>query len=309
MENSSKNNRPEVLIILVNYKKYKDTIVCLDSLKEITYPNYKVLVIDNSSGNESVSVLRGKYSDLNIVELKKNLGFAGGNNVGIKHAIEKNFPYILLLNNDTSVKSDFLDLLMDAMLADEETGIAGAMILYPNSKKIWCQGGGGISWLNASAVHKNAEKTLDSISIESPIHEADFITGACMLIKSDVIRKIGLIDESYFMYLEDLDFCLMAKKYYKFTVNTESYVYHHVGSSTGGVDSFLSTYYVFRNKLFFIQKHLRGFRKGLAYIFYFLYSFLRRQPVWMLKGRFDLSRAQIQGMLDFFKGKKGIKEF
>ena len=296
---------PPVLISTINYKKFSDTIECMNSIKKITYPEYELVVVDNCSRNESVKRIKSQFPEVKLIESDRNLGFAGGNNLAVEYGLEKGYEYILLLNNDTTVRDDFLERLLDVASGNEDVGIVGATILSPQSEKILFRGA-KINWLNVAATLKGNNRRPDEPHSEPDFFHTGFVTGACMLIKSEVFKKIGLMREDYFMYLEDLDFCAKAGRHFKLAVSNKSVIYHNIGSSTGGIDSPLSTYYVFRNKLYFIKDNYGFWGQTFAYVYYLLYSLIRRYTVWIIKGKFSLIKAHLSGVRDFIRGRRGI---
>lgn len=127
---------PHVFIIIVNWNGYKDTLDCLKSLREITYKNYTIIIVDNGSTDNYINILRSTYPDIKILRNSKNLGYTGGVNTGIKYAMQQNADYVLLLNNDTVVRSNFLQPLIDYVLKENNVGIVGSRINYFNNKDL-----------------------------------------------------------------------------------------------------------------------------------------------------------------------------
>ncbi len=266
---------PKVFIIVLHYKNRKDTNRCLKSLEELDYDNFETIVVDNDN---------------------RNRGFAGGNNVGIKQALKKGAEYILLLNNDTVVKSDFLKKLMNVAKSNPEFGILGPAIYEYNSENVHFAGG-KINWLYTKGIHQS------SISNQQPA-EVDYITGACLLIRREVIEKIGLMPEDYFLYLEDVDWCLSARKAgYKCILVPNSKIWHKV-SSTTRAGSFSYIYYHFRNGLLLAKRHAPFFIKILAYL-WSIGIILKQLPKLLIPSKRKWARAIIKGINDFYKHKFG----
>lgn len=235
MENS-RENVPKVSIVLLNYNNYKDTIACVESIQQVAYPNFNVIVVDNKSTNDSLEKLCAlKNTHLKIVDSGKNGGFAYGNNVGIRIAKEENADYVLLLNNDTLVTDDFLEKLLECFSYEENVGIATCRIMYNSEReKVW-YAGGEIDWNNLRAIHRgiNGDKYR-----KKGLEEVEFASGCCMMISRKCIERIGGLPEDYFMYYEDLDYCVKtAESGYKIVYNPEGVIYHCVSSSGGGVES------------------------------------------------------------------------
>ncbi len=270
MDNLKSMKFPRVFIIVLHYQNWNDTNKCLASLKNLNYDNFEVLVIDND---------------------KKNLGFAGGNNMGIRQAIKKGADYVLLLNNDTVVEPGFLKKLVEVGEKDEKFGILGPM-------------GGKINWLYTKGTHIS---TNPAAAGDQP-STIDYITGACMLIKREVIKKIGLMPESYFLYFEDVDWCLSARKAgYKCVLVSEAKIQHKVSSSTKA-ESFPYIYYHTRNGLLLAKKNAPFFIKILAYLNSFLVYGKQIIKLIILPSKNKWSKAIMLGIKDFYKKRFGKYE-
>lgn len=261
---------PKVSIIILNWNGFTDTINCLDSLKKITYPNYNIILVDNGSEGNDVEVLREKYEDyIHIIENGKNLGFAEGNNVGIRYALDKFNPdYILLLNNDTVVDSLFLNELIKAGGSEEDTGLLGPKIYtLGQNNKIQSMGAKIDLWTGRSfSLGRNKPDYLFS----SKNNEVDYCSGACLLIKKIVINSIGLLNSEYFLYWEEIDFCFTAKKAGFKIKSIPSSIIWHKESGTASKTSGLKEFYMIRNRFIFMKKHA----SGLQFITFILWVFL-----------------------------------
>jgi GT2 family glycosyltransferase len=259
---------PAVSIIILNWNNWQDTVQCLESLYQIDYSNYQVIVVDNGSTDDSVLQLKQRFNPINLFETGRNLGFSGGVNFGIEQA--KTSDLILLLNNDTIVAKNFLTELVRKITSDDTIGLVGGKIYYYeaaerdafmhrtkqsikglhyNKNKIW-SAGGGISKFTKRTFHFG-EKKSDRGQYDQE-REVDFLSGCCLLIKREVIEKIGLLDSDYFMYYEDVDFCLRAKKrHYKIIYSPQAVIWHKVSGSSlrSSID-----YYRMRNYLLLQKK-------------------------------------------------------
>ena len=249
----------KVSIILVNYKNYKDTIKCLDSLKKVMYQNLSIIVVDNNSKDDSFEILK-EYEDDRIIVMESgfNGGFAFGNNFGIRKALENDSDYVLLLNNDTVVDSDFLMPLLQVAENDKHAGIVTSRIMfYPDTDRIW-YAGGKVDWNNLRANHCGlGEKISEKFSQKSTV---DFASGCCMLIPKNTIKEVGLLPEEYFMYYEDMDYCIMvADKGLKIEYVPESVIYHCVSSSSGGDGSPFTVEWQARARRIFWKKYAQRF--------------------------------------------------
>jgi GT2 family glycosyltransferase len=285
--------QPKVAIIILNWNGFNDTSECLDSLKSIYYSNYEVILVDNNSNGDDFRKLREKYSDFvkYFIKNDRNLGFAGGNNSGIRLALEKDFDYVLLLNNDTIVEPDFLDNLILSMNKNITADISAPKIIYHSNK---IKASGFAYGFNEKIVTNNNERFCT------------FASGCCILIRSEVFKKIGLLDEAYFLYLEDTDFCFRATKNgFKILYTPTSKIYHKVGSTTTKDNNLLPLYYSIRNRLYFARKNL-GYYYYLSLI-YIIFTFLLK--IIFSEQKLDKLKIFILAFKDFLNGKKGIKVF
>jgi len=212
-------------IILLNWNGWRDTLRCLESLENLDTPCH-VLVVDNASTDESVARLREVKTEIEILQSGGNLGFAGGNNVGIREAVRRGADFIWLLNNDTIVEPSALQALLDVALSRSDVGIVGSVIRdmeEPRNLQAW---GGGHVIMPLGYVRHYLEPT--------EIRRTSYITGASMLIRREVIGQIGFLDERFFMYWEDTDYCFRARSAgWKLSVAGDSIVYHAESSSAG----------------------------------------------------------------------------
>lgn len=288
---------PVIYIILVNYNGYKDTIKCIDSLKKINYINYKIIIVDNASSDNSLKILKQKTNNCIIMKSKKNLGFAGGNNLGIKYALAHDADYIMLLNNDTIVSNSFLNNMLMSFNKNNKIGLVGCKIMYYPEKNILWYGGGYIDWFKFIGVHYGM-KQIDKgqYDIEK---EIDFMTGCCMLVKREIFEKVGLLSEDYFMYFEDVDFCVKIRNAgYKIWYDPKAVVYHKVGLSSGGEESPFSIEWGTRNRLLFMNRYknnVSSFSFILSKMFFYITRFVRYFQ-YKVKGKKDKCNAILEGI-------------
>ena len=275
-----------VYIVIVNWNGGKDTVECLDSIFCLNYPSYRVVVCDNGSTDDSLELIGrwGRYRGLAIKELteaesaqenngyvdspfviirnKSNLGFAGGNNVGIRYALGKgNCSYVWLLNNDTIVDPDALTHLVERTERHPSIGMCGSTIRHYNDKKrIQALGGGyycrwlGLPW-HYGRLNRRGKK-IDPIKAEKRMN---YVEGASILATRQFIENIGLMSEDYFLYFEEADWALRAKGRFDLAYAPESIVYHKVGRSIGTSSnplekSYTCDYFNIRNRIVFSKK-------------------------------------------------------
>lgn len=294
--------QPRINIVILNWNGYNDTSQLLNSLFKISYTNFKIIVVDNNSVNDEVEKLRKNYADkVHIIRCNKNLGFSGGNNVGIKYSLEEEADYILLLNNDTTVQPDFLEILVNKFKTENQAGIVAPRInYYDEPKKIWSEGG-KISRIRGSgfAYSDKLEAEVDTTD-----KSVTFVSGCCMLVKPEVFLKVGLFDENYFLYTEDTDLCLRTMKSgYKIFVAPESKIFHKVNSSTEKNLSLLPLYYTTRNRLYLAKKNFPNtFILSCLYIFL---SMIFKSILWILTGKRENIFTIKNAIKDFLNGKMG----
>ncbi|MCW8805862.1 MAG: glycosyltransferase family 2 protein [Ignavibacteriaceae bacterium] len=296
---------PNINLIILNWNGYDDTAELLCSLQKVRSQNFNTLVVDNDSKGDDAEKLEINFKGfIKVLRCQSNLGFAGGNNEGIKKALRENADYILLINNDTTVEPDFLESLLKVFEKDSKIGIVVPQINYYNQpNKIWTEGG-RISRLKGSGF-------AYSDKLESEVEQSDksvsFVSGCCMLIKKEVFLKVGMFDENYFLYTEDTDFCLRTiRAGYKIYVNPRSKIFHKVNSSTKSSYSTLPLYYTTRNRLYFAKKNFRN-SYFLTVIYIFL-SMILKSVMWLLSGKLKNILAVQKAFSDFFSGGMGKTE-
>jgi len=207
-------NSPLVYIVILNYRNYADTIECVHSVEAIKYHNYRIIIIDNGSDNESEEILRGKFHKHVFIQTGENRGYAAGNNAGIEYALNAGADYVLILNNDTRVEPDFLEELVDYAESNPRAGVLGPKIVTESGELdiscarrrpllpdyFWRVGPG--KWLLPENRWIKAHYYMDEYDFQEA-REVDIISGSCMLIRCKLLRKIGLLDENTFLFLEE----------------------------------------------------------------------------------------------------------
>jgi len=253
---------PKVFIVILNYDRKDRLKKCLDSVFQIAYPNFEVVIVDNNSSDGSLEMVRTGYSRSTLIKNEANLGYSAGNNVGIRYALERMADYVLLLNNDTEVKANFLSRLIEVAEGNAKIGILSPLIFDGYSGKVWFSGG-EIDWMKMKAINLSEIKHENNFS-------TDFISGCAMLVKKDVFKKIGLLDEDFFLYWEDVDFSLRAKRSgFKIGVAVSSWIDHFERKEGSGSSK---AYWLVLSGLLFFKKN----SKGLMKFWIVFYTCLRR---------------------------------
>jgi len=284
--------QPLVYAIVLNWNRPDDTYACLASLARSDYPALKILVVDNGSGPEQVRMLRAHEFDIEILWLERNYGFAEGNNRGIQYALEHGADFVLLINNDTTVDPGMVSELMRMVQLDPLVGVEGPIIYYADlPDKVWFAG---------MRFRRNLYVVRRGLHLKpplKPVEEVDFISGCGMLIRRSVLERIGFLSPDYFMYYEDLDFCVRAKQAgFKLMCATQARMWHKVSASTGGVDSPLKQYYQVKSSLIFYRRHTHG-------IMYWLNVLLRfAHAAWATVRAVLQGRLRQEAIMHYFKG-------
>jgi GT2 family glycosyltransferase len=289
------------MIIVLNWNGKEDTVECLDSLRKVAYPGFRILLVDNASIDGSVELFKQRYPDVELIVNKTNLGFAGGNNVGIKKAMDDGAEFLLLLNNDTTVYPDFLGGLVNVAESDESIGIVGPKIcLYSDPETVW-SAGGMINMFSGNI--KNLGEGLPQASFHG-VSEVDYVSGCALMIRSDVVRHIGPMDERFFLYFEETDWNVRAHSAgYRSVVNNDVRILHKSGIAVGKVkDS--DYYYVPRNLPFFVSKNGKWYHKLVFYPIY-LAKYSLSYVIHLLKGEPGKSHNITRGIGDFVRKKYG----
>ena len=252
----------KVCIIIVNWNRKDDTLRCLTSLQKISRGGNSVemVVVDNASTDGSVGVITEKFPSVTLLVNKANEGFTGGNNRGMKYAYKKRADFVWLLNNDTFVDKNVLTGLL-AGFNDKTVGVAGSKIYfapgwefhrdrYKASERghvLW-YAGGLVDWANMYASHRGVDE-VDMGQYDAPV-DAVFVTGCSLIIHRDVIQKIGYLDDRFFLYYEDLDYSLRARRAgFRILYCPRSILWHVNAGSSGGAGNSLHEYYLTRNRL------------------------------------------------------------
>lgn len=299
------NTKPSVAIILVNWNGYAYTRICLQSLFKIEYTSFKVFVVDNGSTDGFISTLKAEHPTVTFIESQKNLGFTGGNNLGVEEALSQEFDFILLLNNDTEVSPDFLSQLVLTYESNPHSGIIQPLILFNRDRDtIWSAGGRFQYWLGRSKTIAD-RMSIGEFSKNKP-YKIDWATGCCMLIPRSVFKKVGLLNDSFFAYYEDVDFSLnVTKKGYDITLDPNSIIYHEAGAaskkqSSEGQLSPTVFYLNARNQIFQLRLHI-GFPHFLIAFTYQIIKFSMWITYFCLRLRFKKVKAVFLGLYDGFK--------
>lgn len=283
----------ELSIITVNFNGLNDTCALIDS---ITFnEDMEVIVVDNGSKENEANILQERYTNIRTIRSDQNLGFAGGNNLGIKAAKGK---YLYLINNDTVFKIFNPKSLIKRLESSPKIGM-----VCPKIRFAWKNAPiqfAGYTPLSPITIRNRAIGfgEEDKGQYDTP-YQTPYAHGAAMMLKREVIDKVGLMPECYFLYYEELDWSMMITLAgYEIWYEPASTIYHKESQSTGQ-DSPLRTYYITRNRLLLVKRNFSGIQKYLAYAYLQIIVATRDKIKYLIKGRMDLLKATTNGLRDF----------
>lgn len=272
---------------MLNWNNAADTIDCVRSLEQAVGADTEVIVVDNGSTDGSVTAIQQAVPEIRLILNGKNLGFAGGNNPGIKYAMDRGARYVLLLNNDTVVDPAFLGHLVDVAESDQSIGIVSPKIYYFSEPDCFWFAGGEMSLWSARTGHIG-DRERDRGQFDS-LTDVDFVSGCAMLIKRNVIEKIGMLYEPMFLYYEDSDFCARARRAgYRIVMAPKAKIWHKVSSTTGRIKD-LQWFYGTRNMLIFEKRNASPVQLAFFLPYYWAKFVLYNALVAALGG--DLKKA------------------
>ncbi|MDR2539635.1 MAG: glycosyltransferase family 2 protein [Chlamydiales bacterium] len=270
---------PKIFIIIVNWNGKQDTLTCLTSLHSLDYSNYQIVVVDNGSTDGSISAIKLQFPHHLLIENQTNLGFTGGNNIGIRYALDHKADFILLLNNDTKVSSDLLKHFILGFQEFPQAGILGAKIcLMQNESKLDHFGG---TWnpkkgiFDLIGLHALDENWNEAFCI-------DYVCGAAMMIKKEVFEQIGLLESRFFLIWEESDFCMRAKhKGFQIISYPSAKIWHKVSASFKGKTH--NIYFWWRNRLLWIERNCAFHQLLSIYIRVLIPEILQLLKIYSLK--------------------------
>jgi GT2 family glycosyltransferase len=278
---------PLVSIITINYEHPHVTCALLESLRHISYPNIEVIVVDNASVKDDPAIISRLFPEVIFIQSKENLGFAGGNNLGIRQAKGE---YIMLLNNDTEVEPGFIEPLISKLQSDSLIGAVSPKIRFFHTPDT----------IQYAGIKPYTPVTLRQYliglgEVDSGQYntscETFSIHGAAMMIPVSVIKKVGLMAELYFLYYEEHDWAERIKRAgYRIFYVPDSLVMHKESISTGK-QSPLKTYYITRNRFLFARRNIKGYNKLITLIYLSFIAFPKGLIAHTLNKRFDLAKA------------------
>ena len=286
-------------IITINFNGVKDTCALIDTIPFGSYP-LEVIVVDNASRQDEAAVIAARYPQVRVIRSEQNLGFAGGNNLGIRAARGR---YLYFVNNDTEFRGEWnIEKLIARLDSSPSIGMVCPKIRFAWGKSP-IQFAGYTALTPVTMRNRALGYNEDDYGQHDSPHVTPYAHGAAMMLKREVIEKAGMMPECYFLYYEELDWsCMIRRAGYEIWYEPASTIYHKE-SQTTGQDSPLRTYYISRNRLLFVSRNGSGLYKYLSYGYLTLFVALRDVAKFTLKGRTDLAKSAIRGIVDFFKMK------
>jgi GT2 family glycosyltransferase len=247
---------PKVVLLILTWNRRDDVLRCVASLQRLTYPNYVAVVIDNASEDETVSTLRASYPALTIIQNPQNLGYAGGNNIGLRWAMANDADYVQIINNDTEVTPEMITELVRVAETDPKIAVVGCRnVLMNDPGLLW--GAYGALTYGPFVVRTVGERAADGAQWHV-IKDVDWVIGNGYLVRRAALERIGLLDENLFAYNEDVDWCLRARAAgFRIVYAGTAAIVHKGGSSSAHRGSFPGWYLVARNSVLIARKHGR----------------------------------------------------
>ena len=299
------NADKKIAIIIINWKKYDLTLNCIDSVLKSSYKNFKIILIDNEVQNSFPDEIN-KSEQIKIIKNENNEGFSKANNQGIKYSIKHGVDYVLLLNNDTLIKNDLIDSLIQQSSTLNQKIIQPLILNYDGSK-IW-NAGGKIN--NFFGTFQTLEKGKGFKYFKRNRTYTDWFTGCCVLIKVEIFNHVGYFDERFFAYYEDVDYSIRLKKMgYSIALMTNSYLQHYESASSKSLNKIegnLSPYVHYlniRNHILLLKKHSKSFNL-IGVLLYQLIKILSYLIYFLIRFRFNKFKMVLKGLVDAINFKK-----
>lgn len=279
--------KPLVSIITINYNESGVTLELLESIRNLSYPSYEVIVVDNASPNDNPDVIKEKYPEVILIKSDENLGFAGGNNLGVKQAQGN---YLLFINNDTIVPKDFIEPLVKTLQEDKTIGMVSPKIKFHWDPTLIQYA--GYTPMNHWTIRNNSigyhQKDNGDFDQEG---ETQSIHGAAMMIPKTVVENVGMMTEIYFLYYEEHDWAEMVKRAgYKIYYQPKSHILHKESVSTGKFSP-LKTYYISRNRILFARRNFKPFQLFISLLFQCFVSIPKNTFVFIVRREFQHLKA------------------
>ena len=297
-----KKSSPSVHFVIINWNQPELT------LSELDYPNFRIVLVDNGSSDDSVALIRQAYPDVILIETGENLGYSAGNNVGIRYAIDHEADYVFLLNNDTVVDKYMLSRMVAAGEAGSSIGMVGPTIYYFDPPDMLWSAVNSIDWARGQIIRHGLNEVWPQATDDAPPQRVDYVDSCAILVKREVIEQIGVLDEAFFINFDDADWNMRARQTgFEITYVPAARVWHKVSAAMGQASP-ATTYYMTRNSLLFFWKHNRGMTRFKATLYVFART-MRTILAWTFKPKFRDFRvkrnANLYALRDALLGRFG----
>jgi len=292
---------PPVAVLTVTTNAARHLPAYLDALAGVTYPDWRLWMADNASTDGSPEIVASRYPNATVLRLDRNFGFTGACNRALREILTTDARFVLFLNDDTEVTPGFLDSLV--ALGDEHTLVAPVTYLAGRPGEL-DDAVGDFDWLRG--MWKNHVFGTSGGAGYRRVHEVGNANLSCLLVPAEAFAAAGLLDEAFFVYYDDTDFCRRVRDAgFRILFQPESIVYHRKGATLGGQLSAFGCYYLSRNRPYLMRKHVGRGPRFAAFMTYYLATRAARMARWAVSGRWDLCRATFAGIADFLRGRMG----
>ena len=289
--------QPLISIITVNYNGLDLTVELLNSIRRVTYSNLEIFVVDNASRENPQQFLHDHYPEVKYIRSEQNLGFAGGNNLAVRQATG---DLLFFINNDAEITEGSLDRLVAAFEGNSKLGMVSPLICYYNESK-----GSNVDLIQYAGMTQVHAVTARNRTIgEKEWDKGQFNTaqttayahGAAMMVKKEVVERVGVMFEDFFLYYEELDWCERIRcAGYEIWVEPRAKIYHKESASVGAMST-LKTYYINRNRIYFMRRNFGGFKLFLFTLFFTCITLPKNLLKYVLKGEFDHAKAFLKAI-------------
>ncbi|NOK62439.1 MAG: glycosyltransferase family 2 protein [Chloroflexi bacterium AL-W] len=291
---SVSRSQPRVAIVTLNWNRPDDTLECLASATAQTHTHIFIVVVDNASNDDSVVRISTTFPDVTILQNPRNLGFASGANRGLRHALDRGADYVFLVNNDTTFASDCLARLLEHTTSD--VGALTPAIYYTAEPKQPWSLGGRKHWLTLEKTG-DTPKALKQANTNGFL-DRDYVVGCGLLFSRAMLEQVGLFDDQFFMYYEDMDLSFRIRQNgFRILLIPKARMWHKVAVSSGGSDSPNERYWMARSSVLFFRKYVHGMR-WLIVVPFRTGSAIKTVVRLSMHGRFRATRAYLRGLRD-----------
>jgi GT2 family glycosyltransferase len=286
----------ELTVVVLNWNAAKDTVNCVQQIVAWQHLNPAILVVDNASSDDSLKIIARECPTIQLISNAENLGFAGGTNRGISEALSVGNAPILLLNNDAFINEGDVIRLLETLEKNDKIGFIGPL-LYDADKEDRLLSAGGKNPI------KHHHTRILTLTPGEPVRSVEYVSGTAVIIRAEVFRRVGLLDEDYFFSTELADLCMRAREGgYRSAIDTRARAYHTISRSSG-LRNTLYVYYIIRNRFIFIRNSPYRL-KILFYIFWTTYSLMLSFKLYV-SGKLATAQAVRIGLTDGLQGRYG----